>query len=143
MNAHVPNQLVITPHTFHTMMTSCRLQLPHEACGLIVRGEHSDSADIVIPIRNIHPAPQHAFAFDPEEWTKAYFSIQKNRQLLVGYYHSHPRSAAAPSTRDHEGWLPQSGLIYCIVSLADTRYPEVMTYTFVQDQFVPIPLMLA
>lgn len=135
--------LSIDQKTYDRLIHICKETLPNEACGLLVRSAGSESIDSVVSIRNVHPSPQDSFAFDPEEWTIAFFSMQKNRQQIVGFFHSHPNSAALPSLKDKDGWLPQSGLDYWIVSMTDERSPLVQPYIAKQGDFVPVPLVLA
>ncbi len=133
----------IAKETYDRLVQICKETLPFEACGLLVRKEASSIIDCVINIRNVHPSPRSSFDFHPEEWTSAFFDMQKNRQQLVGFFHSHPTSAALPSIKDKEGWLPQSGLSYWIVSMTNKELPLVQPFIIEQDRFVPFPLVLA
>lgn len=135
--------LPIASQALATLSLICQNSLPLEACGLLGRTNGSSSIDCIVEIRNVHPAPQHAFAFDPEEWTNAYFSMQKNRQQLVGFFHSHPHTRALPSIKDLEGWLPQSGFQYWIVSMENKGEPIFQPYCSEQGELLPVPLVLA
>jgi proteasome lid subunit RPN8/RPN11 len=97
----------------------------------------------IIPIKNIHIDPTHSFAFDPEEWTAAFYDMQKNRQTIVGLFHSHPRTEAIPSSSDTKGFLPASELSYWIVSLQNSEAPHVKPYRLSQGTFIPLQLVLA
>ncbi|MDQ6423301.1 M67 family metallopeptidase [Paenibacillus sp. LHD-117] len=143
MGSHFESTGRITKETYDRLIRTCEQALPDEACGVLAQGPESEAIDIVIPIRNVHPSPSVSFSFDPEEWTAAYFNMQKNRQSLVGFFHSHPHTAATPSYRDSRGFLHESGLTYWIVSLTPGASPDVKPYRPVQGSFVPIPLVLA
>ncbi|MEK3881674.1 M67 family metallopeptidase [Paenibacillus sp. PL2-23] len=133
----------ILQSTYHNLITVCTASYPQEACGILACSSHSAAIDIIIPITNAHPRPQRAFAFDPVEWTSVFFSMQKNRQQLVGFFHSHPASAPLPSPRDERGFLPQTGMSYWVISLMDEERPLVQPYRQLDGQFQAIPLMLA
>lgn len=135
--------LPIASQALDALFLICQKSLPFEACGLLGQTVGSASIDCIVEIRNVHPAPKHAFAFDPEEWTNAYFSMQKNRQQLVGFFHSHPHTRALPSIKDLEGWLPQSGFHYWIVSMVNEGLPIVQPYCSEQGDLIPVPLVLA
>lgn len=128
---------------YDEMIAACNRTYPHEACGVLARSESSVSIDLVIPIHNAHAQPLRSFSFDPVQWTEVYFAMQKNRQQLVGFFHSHPASEPFPSLRDMEGFIPQPDLSYWVVSLLDCNKPLVQPYEQAAGRFRPIPLVLA
>ena len=129
---------------YDELIEACRRSYPREACGVLARSEASGSIDIVIPIANAHQQPLHSFSFDPVQWTDVFFSMQKNRQQLVGFFHSHPSSDPFPSLRDAEGFIPQSEqLTYWVVSLLDWNKPLIQPYQHAAGRFEPLPLVLA
>jgi proteasome lid subunit RPN8/RPN11 len=59
--------------------------------------------------------------------------------VLVGIYHSHPTSPAAPSARDlAEAAYP--GVAYLIVSLQTADAPVLAGFLFNGSNFVPLSL---
>lgn len=151
----VQNKGFITKSAYEKLIQICAKAKPREACG-IVASSHTALAptaqlsgatdyhviDTVIPITNTHIDPTHSFSFDPAEWTTAYYEMQKNRQTLVGLFHSHPRTEAVPSSSDSEGFLPASELTYWIISLQNSEAPHVQPYRRSQGTFVPLQLVL-
>jgi len=142
----------ITKSAFDRLIQICADAKPLEACGIMASSQALPSItadqnkfiiDIVIPITNIHNDPMHSFSFDPTEWTAAYYNMQKNRQTLVGLFHSHPRTKAVPSSSDTDGFLPASELSYWIVSLEDNKAPDVKPYRRSEGSFIPLQLVLA
>ncbi|WP_420798640.1 Mov34/MPN/PAD-1 family protein [Paenibacillus beijingensis] len=140
------------------MIEICRRSLPEEACGVLATtgggaGEAVSTTnapariDTVIPIANCHPMAKNSFRFCPEDWIDAYYSMQKNRQQLVGFFHSHPATPPLPSTRDLNGllWTTASAakgrLSYWIISLRQPLEPKAAAYEIAGNRF--IPLMLA
>lgn len=141
---------IITKSAYDRLIQICIDEKPLEACGIVASSFAYSAAagrppviDTIIPIKNTHVNPTYAFAFDPAEWTAAYFEMQTNRQSLVGLFHSHPRTDAIPSSSDTEGFLPASGLSYWIVSLRNLDAPHVQPYRRTQGAFVPLQLVLA
>lgn len=140
----------ITQLAYEKLVSICLDAKPLEACGILASSNIAREAaggkiivDTVIPITNTHIDPTHSFTFDPSEWTAAYYSMQKNRQSLVGLFHSHPRTDATPSSSDSEGFLPASELSYWIVSLRSSEKPEIKPYRRIDGQFIPLELVLA
>ncbi|WP_051250755.1 M67 family metallopeptidase [Paenibacillus harenae] len=142
---------MITKEAYELLIRICSEANPQEACGILASCQTPDSSDAVhplvidtvIPIRNAHTSPGNAFSFDPAEWTRAYYDMQKNRQSLVGLFHSHPRTKALPSTSDADGFMPASSLSYWIVSLQDEENPQVQPYVREHGAFIPLVLVLA
>ncbi|MFF2887833.1 Mov34/MPN/PAD-1 family protein [Paenibacillus sp. NPDC057967] len=133
----------ITVDAYEQLLAVCARPYPHEACGVLARSETSESIDIVLPIQNVHKQPEVSFAFHPAEWTHTFFGIQKNRQQLVGFFHSHPHSLALPSIHDYAGFTSHAGITYWIVSLQETGSPVTQPYRMRGGRFMPIPLVLA
>ncbi|WP_168119349.1 M67 family metallopeptidase [Paenibacillus sp. HB172176] len=136
-------QELIRRSVYEELIAICTAGLPSEVCGILIRNRDSEMIDEVLPIQNVHHTPLDSFAFDPVEWTQAYFNMQKNRQSLVGFFHSHPRSEAVPSMRDGAGFLPLSTLSYWIISLQDRKHPVAQPYRYANDTFQPTSLVLA
>ncbi|WP_162848391.1 M67 family metallopeptidase [Paenibacillus nanensis] len=127
---------------YEQLIDACRLALPEEACGVLARGEHSAHIDRFIPVTNAHENRLQSFAFHPASWTEVFFAMQKNRQQLVGFYHSHPCSDPVPSARDLKGMIHDSSLTYWIISFKQPT-PVIQPYRSVNDRFEPLLLVLA
>ncbi len=142
-----PAAALITKEAYERLIELCLQARPIEACGILASSEpaaaDSDSVpmiDRVIPITNTHINPTYAFSFSPVEWTSAIYELQKNRQSLVGLFHSHPKSDARPSSSDTAGFLPSSGLTYWIVSLQNPEQPQTQPYSAQQGAFHVLPM---
>jgi proteasome lid subunit RPN8/RPN11 len=143
----------ITPDALHRMIAHCRGALPDEACGLLAfdeakpanteeaRTPHAIHVNTVHSIRNASSFPARSFEFDPKDWIRVLYEMQKNRQSLVGFYHSHPRSAPTPSAADIAGLRHVSAGTCWIVSLADPDRPLIKPYRITDDgRFMPLML---
>lgn len=142
------NCIMITSEAYEQLLSLCRYAMPNEACGiLIAEVDHDEVACTVtaaVAITNRHPHPQYAFSFDPVEWTAAYFDMQKNRQKIVGFFHSHPSTEAIPSTHDDNGfWSADGEVSYWIISMMNRAHPVVQPYKRTGRTFTPISLVLA
>jgi proteasome lid subunit RPN8/RPN11 len=146
--SNIPLTASITKEAYEQLIALCLKARPIEACGILASSTPPDedsaaaqtTVDLIIPITNIHINPTYEFSFSPVEWTSAIYELQKNRQSLVGLFHSHPKADASPSSHDTAGFLPASGLTYWIVSLQNPSSPQVQPYRSLQGAFQSIAL---
>lgn len=81
-----------------TVLTEAAHAYPNECCGLLLGcGERIGRAQ---PAANIHPDPLGHFEIDPQALVDAHRAARAGGPEVVGYYHSHPIGAAAPSATD-------------------------------------------
>jgi proteasome lid subunit RPN8/RPN11 len=114
-----------------------RQDVPLECCGLLL-GEGS-LIEVCIPTRNAR-ASETAYLVDPAEHFAALRRARREGRAIIGAYHSHPKSAAAPSPTDLvEAHDPD--LLYVIVSLAVTASPDVRGYRLEDGNCVPMELV--
>ena len=79
---------------------------------------------------------------DPVEHIAAMKSLRVRGRVILGAYHSHPRTPAVPSATDLAE-AHDAELLYVIVSLGDER-PDIRAYrlqggTFVEFSFATVP----
>ena len=75
---------------------------PNESCAMLL-GSHNDqqwNVKEVFLTRNAHTDSRTSFIITPEELLQGYQLAEKKQLELVGIFHSHPNSAAAPSNFD-------------------------------------------
>jgi len=80
---------------------------PREACGLLI-GERFTERHVVshlVSITNLSDA-EDAFQLEPLAWRRAESAAREKGEVVLGVWHSHPRTSASPSPRDHEGAQP-------------------------------------
>jgi desampylase len=77
-----------------------------EVCGVLIgRRSPAIAVEIVIAGHNIHATPDQHFLLDAAMLLRADAEARTTGREIVGFYHSHPRSAAVPSRTDrHESW---------------------------------------
>lgn len=89
-----------------------------EACGVVLGQRQPLLIKQIVPARNVHPQPQHHFLVDAATLLHADDLARANDSQIIGFYHSHPRSAAVPSPADrHAAW---PGYVYVIIGFAGT-----------------------
>ncbi|GLX69245.1 M67 family metallopeptidase [Paenibacillus glycanilyticus] len=140
--------IAITQSAYIQLIERCQQELPREACGVLTGTAATQGIPAIVThvhaITNIHEDPFRSFRFHPGEWVSVYYDMQKNRQTLVGFFHSHPTSSVTPSKRDWLG-LPASEeqASYWIISMADGPVPVVQPYRHAGQTFCPLTLMFA
>jgi proteasome lid subunit RPN8/RPN11 len=102
------------------MKAHARATSPAECCGL-VGGRDEGHAESIYRLRNIARDPLVAYEAAPEELFAVQREMRGRGQMLLGIYHSHPRSAEpVPSERDVRlAFYPSA--IYFIVGLSETQ----------------------
>jgi proteasome lid subunit RPN8/RPN11 len=111
---------------FDALIRHSREDATLECCGLLI-GAGLEVTEAV-PARNIASDPATRFTIEPEDHIKARRAARASGLNVIGFYHSHPRSAATPSETDiAENSYP--GVIHAIVSLAGAT-PVVRMFRF-------------
>jgi proteasome lid subunit RPN8/RPN11 len=105
------------------IIAHARREAPRECCGLLIGTE--DLVEQAWPAANLREG-EVAFLVSPADHFAAIRHARATGQLVVGAYHSHPRSPAVPSSTDIEE-ANDPELLHVIVSLA-TDPPSVRAY---------------
>jgi proteasome lid subunit RPN8/RPN11 len=116
------------------VIAHAREAAPAECCGLLVgRGDEIVAA---VRARNIASEPTR-FLIDPHDHIDGRRDARRRGLEVVGFYHSHPRSAAVPSETD-VAEATYTGHLYLIVSLAgDTA--ETRLFRLEKQAFRALP----
>jgi desampylase len=87
---------------------------PREACGLLL-GEGGRIA-AARETANVHPSPATHFEIDPQALIDAHRAARAGDGApVIGYFHSHPAGAAAPSATDR-ACAAGDGRIWAIIA---------------------------
>jgi proteasome lid subunit RPN8/RPN11 len=118
------------------MVAHARLEAPIECCGLLVgAGELIEECHRAVNVRS----SAVTYQVDPQDHFAVIRRARAAGRSVIGAYHSHPASAAIPSDTDvREAY--DSGLVYVIVSLADSR-PDVRAYRISEGRAQHVPLV--
>lgn len=116
-----------------------RRTAPEECCGLLIGG----GAEIVeaVAARNIADRRATRFLIEPQDHLDALRNARCRGLDVVGFYHSHPRSAATPSETDlAEANYPHHLVLIVGLGPADSgpRPPEIRLYEFSAGTFLQI-----
>jgi [CysO sulfur-carrier protein]-S-L-cysteine hydrolase len=105
------------------VIAHARREAPRECCGLLIGRE--DLVEEAWPAANLREG-HVSFLVSPEDHFAAIRHARATGQVVIGAYHSHPRSPAVPSATDIEE-ANDPELLHVIVSLA-TDPPDVRAY---------------
>jgi len=114
-------------------ISHAREAAPAECCGTLLGA--SDVVSEARPARNLATDPNR-FLIDPKDHIDARREARALGLDIVGFYHSHPHSAAVPSPTDlAEASYPAH--LYLIVGLAGNE-PDVRLYRLEEDRFLEL-----
>jgi proteasome lid subunit RPN8/RPN11 len=110
---------------------------PNEICGMLIGrdircAEGIDRTRRVVdrlePGRNVFEAGEqyHRFSIEPRDQLRAERAAEKQGQMVLGYYHSHPDHPARPSEYDREHAWPFYS--YVIVEIAKGRAADMTSW---------------
>jgi proteasome lid subunit RPN8/RPN11 len=114
------------------IIAHARDEAPCECCGVML----GSTAEVIGIVRghNVAEDRQREYLLDPADHFTAIRRARELRADVVGFYHSHPRSAAVPSPVDQER-ANYPNYLYGIVSLADDP-PHLDLFRLVDGNFV-------
>ena len=109
------DRIISITDTVRTAIQEHALQArPSECCGLL-SGKNGLITDLH-PLRNGADKPETRYFATPEDLFAAMRRIREANQVLLGVYHSHPRTPAYPSASDVEmAYYPEA--FYFIISI--------------------------
>jgi len=130
--------LEISPALLADLETHARGTYPDECCGMLVGIAGNPDSRMGAKVTAIWPAENavpgdrsKGYAIAPEELLQAYNRARSRGDVVIGYYHSHPDSGAAPSDRDLAAAAP--GVSYLIVSIRDRVVLECRSWRLRPD----------
>ena len=127
----------ITKAALDAIVAHARDVLPGECCGLLIgTPARIDSA---YPARNLETGTTR-FLIDPRDHFGAVHAARDSKRFVIGVYHSHPKSSAAPSGADLAE-ASDDDYVYLIVSLA-SEPPETRLYRLDEGVFIEEPLVV-
>jgi len=115
--------VIVRQSALDTAVSHAREMAPAECCGVLL-----GDPDVVIHARRARnlATDQNRFLIDPKDHFDARREARARGLDVIGFYHSHPRSAALPSPTDlAEASYPDH--LYLIVGLAGEQ-PDVRLY---------------
>lgn len=127
--------LVLAPEVLRLIAAAAREAAPAECCGALAGQRLSSTTTLIesaIPISNpLGRTTRDRYLIGPEAWLRASTDAGAPDRL-VGFYHSHPNSAAVPSAVDRDAAWPW--YIYLIVSLRMGAPPHFRAWRLSEDR---------
>jgi proteasome lid subunit RPN8/RPN11 len=107
----------VSPEVLAALEAHARAERPRECCGVLigVRGRLLEAR----PAANLSDDPNR-YELDPRTHVRAMRDTRGTGREVVGFYHSHPHSAAVPSATDLAG-CTYPELLHIIVGLWGER----------------------
>jgi proteasome lid subunit RPN8/RPN11 len=102
-----------------------RQDLPNECCGIV--STSNGAAVEVYRAKNTYDSPLR-FEIDSRDLIRIYSAVESAGHELGSMYHSHTKSPAYPSQTDVNFAQDWPGLIWLIVSLADSDAPDLKAF---------------
>ena len=116
------------------VVSHARSAAPDECCGLLL-GAEGRVVD-ARPARNAADDARRRYVLDPKDHFDGRREARARGLDVIGFYHSHPRSPAAPSESDRAE-ATYDGHLYLIVGLA-AEPPEVALYRVERGNFLEV-----
>jgi proteasome lid subunit RPN8/RPN11 len=113
-------RIELSPEQVESIRRHARAEHPRECCGILLgrRAPGGASVQTVVPAANIAPEPLGSYQVSPPELTQAQRTARELGLEIVGFYHSHPKSAAEFSATDREqAYWP--GCFYLVVGVGE------------------------
>ena len=125
------------------VMLHARAELPNEACGLLSGSLATGRTTRFHRARNAEASPLR-YNVHPEDLVRITFAIEDAGEELVAIFHSHTRSAAAPSATDRRTAMYPDPF-YLLASLADPDAPAaraLRSWRIFRGQAFEVPLTI-
>jgi len=122
--------VILPPAVRDAVVAHARDAAPAECCGMLVGAHGAISSSV--RARNL-ATDASRFLIDPQDHIRARRDARAAGLDVIGFYHSHPHSAAAPSATDlAEATYPNH--LYLIVGLTGEA-ADVRLYRFTGESF--------
>jgi proteasome lid subunit RPN8/RPN11 len=110
---------------------------PDECCGVLVGID--TTVRYTRRARNLADDPRRRFLIDPQTHIDSIRTARAEGLRVVGFYHSHPKSAAEPSPTDVAEATYAEGL-YLIVGFPNGQAAEIRGYEWTGDTFTTVAI---
>jgi proteasome lid subunit RPN8/RPN11 len=109
------------------------LAYPGECCGVLA-GRAGEVKEVIqlVPMPNRRTDDPHRYLIVPDDVRRVTAELRASGLEVLGYYHSHPDHAAAPSAFDTEHAWPWYS--YVIVSVERGRAAELSSWILEDDR---------
>jgi len=129
-------KLEISTYIFEQMLEQAKAEAPIEACGIL--SGIDGKVEKLYKMTNADQSNDH-FMMEPKEQFKVVKDIRSAGLEMLAIYHSHPETPARPSAEDIRLALTPD-VIYLIVSLRDTKVPDVKGFIKENGTLTEVPI---
>ena len=129
-------EILLNQKQVDTLIQHCEKDGLSESCAMLF-GEHNDqqwNVKEVFLTRNAHTNSETSFIITPEELLQGYQLAEKKQLELVGIFHSHPNTAASPSSFDKQFMKINGDVPWVIFSGLDTDFKAFMLEENMEDE---------
>jgi len=126
----------VTSEALAAMRAAAAAAHPLEACGILL-GE-GVRVTAALPASNVHPTPHTHFEIDPQALIDAHRAARSGGPEVIGYYHSHPVGAAAPSATDRAS-AAGDGKVWAIIANAGGGRADITFWMDGEQGFAALP----
>jgi proteasome lid subunit RPN8/RPN11 len=124
------NTLYLTPAFARQIEAEGSKAYPNECCGIMFGRDDGDKRIVerLMPVNNDFESGEqyHRFSISPKQLMDAEKIAADAKQLVLGFYHSHPDHPARPSEYDREHAWPFYS--YVIVSIAKREAVDMTSW---------------
>jgi desampylase len=110
---------------------------PDECCGLLIARD--GRIDESVPTKNMAAEPSRRYEIDPRDYLAAIKRCRGTDDLVIGAYHSHPRSEPEPSPTDRAAAF--GDFLYLIAGPVSPESFEIRAYRLRGGNFQPVALV--
>ncbi len=133
-------ELIIPRPQYQALVHQLHAVYPQEGCGFLAghcSPEGIGQVKHCYPVENaLHS--EWAFFMHPPQMVETILAVEAEAMVLLAVYHSHPRSAAAPSATDI-AQVYDPDMVQLIVSLEDLLRPQSRAFLIQNGQYREIP----
>lgn len=128
--------IYITKDDYNLILSHAENNLPEEACGLlggVIDGDDKYVKKVYLLENTVH-SNEH-FTMSPQAQLQSIKDMRQNGYVLLGNWHSHPKSPSRPSEEDKRLAL-DTKIRYLILSLMDNDNPVLNAFIIDKDKNV-------
>jgi proteasome lid subunit RPN8/RPN11 len=127
--------ITIDASVLDQIRTHAEKTYPYECCGVLIghTGDEGNRVTSLYVASNRHEENRkRRFLISPEDYRAAEEIARKQKQEILGFYHSHPDHPAEPSTYDREHAWPW--FAYGIVSVREGAAADIAFWQLRDDR---------
>lgn len=128
--------IYITKDDYNLILSHAENNLPEEACGFlggVIDGDDKYVKKVYL-LENTDHSNEH-FTMSPQAQLQSIKDMRQNGYVLLGNWHSHPKSPSRPSEEDKRLAL-DTKIRYLILSLMDNDNPVLNAFIIDKDKNV-------